>query len=114
MLKFLFKLKFKNLSDVDSDILLKSLGKHTDLIINLSNKNLGKRVPKKFSPAIRQFTLSMHFFSPNAYQFVSKQFNTILPHPCTLGKWCCKVDAEPGFTDEALKSLNTLKLFHLL
>lgn len=38
-----------------------------------------------------------------------KQFNTVLPHPRTLGKWYSSIDAEPGFTNEALKSL-TLKV----
>ncbi|XP_022169295.1 uncharacterized protein LOC111033041, partial [Myzus persicae] len=37
------------------------------------------------------------------------QFNTVLPHPRTLGKWYSSIDAEPGFTNEALKSL-TLKV----
>lgn len=54
----------------------------------------------------------MHLFSPKAYQFVREQFNTVLPHPHTLSKWYCKVDAEPGFTNESLKSL-TLKVTHL-
>jgi len=68
-------------------------------------------VPKKYSLAIRQFALSLHFFSPKAYQYVRKQFITVLPHTRTLRKWYSHVDANPGFTNEALKSL-TLKATH--
>lgn len=104
------ELKKNNLlTEDDTNILLESFGKHSDLITKWSNKNLGKKVPKKCSPSIRKFALSLHFFSPKAYQYVRNQFNTVLPHPRTLGKWYSSIDAEPGFTNEALKSL-TLKV----
>lgn len=112
MAEIIKSLKNKNLlNENDSNVLFESFGKHSDLISNWSKKNLGKKVPKKFSPAIRQFALSLHFFSPKAYQYVRKQFNTVLPHTRTLGKWYSHVDADPGFTEEALKSL-TLKASH--
>jgi len=66
---------------------------------------MGKKITKKYSPAVRQFALSLHFFSARAYDYVRKQFNTILPHSRTLSKWYRHVDAEPGFTDESLKLL---------
>lgn len=47
----------------------------------------------------------MNFLSPKAYNYVRKQFNTILPHSRTLSKWYSHVDAKPGFTNEALKML---------
>lgn len=53
--------------------------------------------------------MSLHFFSVKAYEYVRKQFNTILPHQRTLSKWYANVNANPGFTDESLKSL-TLKV----
>lgn len=100
------QLKKQNLITEDSyDILLDSFGKHKDLITNWSNKNTNKKVPKKFSPAVRQFALSLNFLSPKAYNYVRKQFNTILPHSRTLSKWYSHVDAKPGFTNEAFKML---------
>lgn len=65
--------------------------------------NLGKKVAKKYSPSVRQFALSLHFFSVKAYEYVREQFNTILSHPRTLSKWYSHVNAEPGFTSEALE-----------
>lgn len=100
------QLKKENLINDDAnDMLLQSFGKHNNLITNWSKKNLGKKVPKKYTPEVRQFALSLHFFSAKAYDYVRKQFNTILPHSRTLGKWYSHVNAEPGFTDEALKTL---------
>ncbi|KAF0725102.1 THAP domain-containing protein 1-like [Aphis craccivora] len=60
---------------------------HQDLITNWTKKKLGQKLPRKYSPQIRQFTLSLHFFSAKAYTYVRQQFNTILPHPRTLSKW---------------------------
>ncbi|KAF0718591.1 Reverse transcriptase domain-containing protein, partial [Aphis craccivora] len=44
-------------------------------------------------------------FSP-AYRFVRDEFNCVLPCPRTLSKWYVHVDAEPGFTKEAIDTLS--------
>lgn len=101
------KLQKENLINEEaSNVLLDSFGKHTHLISNWAKKNLGHKVPKKYSPEIRQFALSLHFFSCKAYNYVRKQFNTVLPHPRTLSKWYSSVNANPGFTEESLKMLS--------
>lgn len=71
-------------------------------------KSLGGKVSKKYSPAIRQFSLLLHFFVP---QYVWKQFNTVLSHTHILGKWYSRVDINPDFINEFLKSL-ILKTTH--
>jgi hypothetical protein len=53
--------------------------------------------------------LSLYVFSAKVYNYVRKQFNTILPHVRTLSKWYSHVDVKPGFTSEGLKML-TLKV----
>jgi len=59
MSEIIKNLKNKNLCiENDSGVLSETLGKHADLITNWSKKSLGKKVPKKYSPAIRQFALS--------------------------------------------------------
>jgi len=104
------KLQNENLINEDVGFtLLESFGNKQDLIINWAKKNMGKKVPKKYSPSVRQFALSLHFFSVRAYEYVRQQFNTILPHQRTLSKWYANVNANPGFTQESLKSL-TLKV----
>lgn len=73
MSEIICKLNKNNLlTEEVTDVLLESFGKHSDLITKWSNKNLGKKVPRKCSPSIRRFALSLHFFSPKAYQYVRK------------------------------------------
>jgi len=67
---------------------------------------IGQKFPRKYSPLIRQYALSLHFFSAKAYTYVRQQFNIILPHPRTLSKWYSHLNAAPGFTLEALKILS--------
>ena len=102
------KLQKENLiNDETSNVLLDSFGKHTHLISNWAKKNLGHKVPKKYSPEIRQFALSLHFFSCKAYSYVRKQFNIVLLHPRTLSKWYSSVNANPGFKMLSLKAQNS-------
>ena len=74
--------------------------------ISLGKKKFRSKFPRKYSPQIWQFVLSLHFFSAKAYAYVRQQFNTTLPHPRTLSKWYSHLNAAPGFTLEALKTLS--------
>jgi len=62
---------------------------------------------KIITPEIRKFALTLHFYSPAAYNYVRDAFNKNLPHPSTLRNWYSTVDGTPGFTSE---SLNVLKI----
>jgi len=58
------KLQNENLINEDVGFtLLESFGNKQDFIINWAKKNMGKKVPKKYSPSVSQFALSLHFFS---------------------------------------------------
>lgn len=84
-----------------------NFGKQRDLINNFCKKNAGRKVAKKYSLELRKFAVTLNFYSPKAYQFIRREFNSALPCPRTLSKWYTHVNAEPGFTKEAL---NTLEL----
>lgn len=60
---------------------------------------------QKFTPSLRAFALSLHFYSPRAYNYVREKFNNSLPHPKTISKWYQTIDGTPGFTTEALSAL---------
>ncbi|XP_022172289.1 uncharacterized protein LOC111035086 [Myzus persicae] len=101
------QLKNEHLLNEDaSDVLIESFGKHQDLITNWRRKNLGLSIKGKYSPLVRQLALSLHFYSSRAYEFVRKEFNTVLPHSRTLSKWYAHIDANPSFTKESLKMLS--------
>ncbi|KAL4127076.1 hypothetical protein QTP88_011274 [Uroleucon formosanum] len=108
-------LKDNNLINEDtSTLLLDNFGENKHLISRLAKKNARITPTKKYCPELRRFAISLHFRSVSAYNFVRKEFNTILPHPRTLGKWYSNINCESGFTTEALNTLalkcrNTLK-----
>ena len=68
------------------------------IAVNLLDKSQSK---KNYDSTIRRFALTLHFYSPKAYKFVRQTFGDNLPHEKTLHRWCCKLDAEPGFTEQA-------------
>ena len=51
--------------------------------------------------------MTLHFYSPKAYGYVRKAFDTCLPHPKTLAKWHTSVDGKPGFSQTALSAIAT-------
>lgn len=59
----------------------------------------------KYSPELRSFALTLHFYSPKAYKFVRKTWDNLLPAISTLKEWYRVVDGEPGFTEEALHAI---------
>lgn len=50
-------------------------------------KSKGLPLEKKYSEELRKFALTLHFFSPKAYDFIRSTYNTCLPHSRTLSKW---------------------------
>ena len=77
-----------------SDLLKRQIAKATD-----------GPLPKSYSPQLRTFALTLNFYSPKAYEYVRKTFNTCLPHPRTLSKWYECVDDRPGFTGTAFSAI---------
>lgn len=95
------------LNEDQSSVLMGNFGKNKDLLCRLTSKNANEKLPRLYSAELRRFAISLHFFSPRAYNFIRNEFNSVLPHTRTLSKWYATVDAEPGICNE---SLNILKL----
>jgi len=49
----------------------------------------------RFSDEIKKFALTLHFYSPHAYNFVRSILS--LPCPSSLAHWTWSVNCEPGF-----------------
>ena len=110
--------KFKRLHEKVENLktrLVESLEKSSiedstkDCIIDAA-KNIPERLlqssslkPHEFHPIIRRFALTLHFYSPKAYRLLRETFNNTLPCESTLYKWCSKLDAEPGFTEQSFQ-----------
>lgn len=46
----------------------------------------GKLKSQKYSPELRTFAITLHYYSPRTYSYVREVFNSCLPHPKTLYK----------------------------
>lgn len=74
----------------------------------VSKTSVNLPVQKSVSPDIKAFALTLHYYSPRAYEYVRNTFCKALPHKRTITKWYSKVNAEPGFTKESLEFLKHL------
>ena len=48
-----------------------------------------------YSQKIKQFAMTLHYYSPKSYEFVHNIL--ALPHPASLHEWGVSVDCNPGF-----------------
>ena len=66
-------------------------------------RKLKGRNKDSYDDTIRSFALTLHFYSPEAYEFVRNSFGHSLPHISTLRKRAQAVDGKPGFTQTAFE-----------
>lgn len=101
-------MKQKNLLNTEQLDILQDLGTFNKQLLKRQISRIKKsRGSKMYEPELRIFALTLHFYSPRAYTYVRKKFNTALPHPKTICKWYKSVNGEPGFNKEALESIKT-------
>ena len=63
-------------------------------------RNAEKQAESRYSEEIKEFAISLHFYSPRAYKFARKSLN--LPHPSTLRAWSSNIECDPGFLKNSL------------
>ena len=61
-------------------------------------KNIEKSAGSQYSDEIKEFALTLHFYSPRAYKFVRKALH--LPHPATIRSRCVNISCQPGFLEK--------------
>lgn len=71
----------------------------------VQNLKSGVVSKQQYSQELRSFALTLHYYSPKAYEYVRSTFNSCLPHPQTLKKWYANIGGEPGFTKESFLAL---------
>ena len=69
----------------------------------MRQKNHGKGGASRYETMIREFALTLYFYSPRGYRFVRKTLS--LPAPSTLRSWASKVTVQPGFLTNVLLGL---------
>lgn len=70
----------------------------------------GVKVGASYSEKARQFCMSLHYYSPRAYQFVRESFENHLPHPKTIQSWYANSDinGEPGIQLDHMAKLKKI------
>ncbi|KAE9521578.1 hypothetical protein AGLY_018042 [Aphis glycines] len=56
--------------------------------------------PLRYSDLMKDFSKTLFFYSPKAYDYVRKLFT--LPHPSTIRRWMSSTRCEPGFLSELI------------
>ena len=98
----------KLLTYEQSQALTTNFGEMTKEIFKNEAKNNGKSAGTRYDEKIKQFSISLHFYSPKAYQFVRRAFH--LPSPSTIRAWATSVECEPRFLSQVITYLqNNLK-----
>ena len=59
------------------------------------NMTFSTKMSHHYSQETKQFAMTLHYYSPKAYDFVRKVL--YLPHPSSIRSWTASVDCEPGF-----------------
>lgn len=105
MKEILDDLRKKKLIQEEYLDVISKLGGPQELFVRQYKKATNKALPRQYSEEIKVFALTLHFYSPVAYNYVRKTFNVCLPHTRTLSRWYESIDGEPGFTSESFKAL---------
>lgn len=100
------ELQKRNLISPDEGEILQHLEKGTrELIKRQIRKQQHLPVSRTYKASLRQFALSLHYYSPKAYNYVRNNFYNCLPHVKTLLKWYRSFDGEPGINVEILEAI---------
>lgn len=100
--------KMKALSEEQSQNFMSNFGHMTKDLFKNEQKNQTNSTGARYSEEIKQFAISLHFYSPKAYKFIRKSLH--LPNPSTIRSWASSIDCEPGFLSNVIEHLqNTLE-----
>ena len=72
---------------------------------NAKNNTTTSPCGRRYTEDIKEFSLTLYFYSPKAYEYVRSIIP--LPNPSLIRKWSSSVDCEPGFLQEAFQSLQS-------
>lgn len=65
------------------------------------------RDQRSYDGDVRTFCLTLHFYSPRAYNYVREKFNNNLPSISAVRNWYASLNASPGFTSESFDALKS-------
>ena len=101
-------LKSKNLlrENVTETIENSFSGLSADIIGNHFNNQDRSERGNRHNTEVKKFALTLHFYSPRAYDYVRSIFS--LPHPRSLRHWTSSVHCEPVFFEDVFLHLQNI------
>lgn len=66
------------------------------------------RDEKSYNEDVRSFCLTLHYYSPRAYNYLRSKFKNNIPSISAMRNWYSTIKATPGFTDIAFESLRKM------
>lgn len=97
-------LKNKNLMSLDELEIIENFSEWNKNLLNRQIRKVKKlKVPRLYAPELRRFALTLHYYSPRAYNYVRQKLNNCLPHAKTLSTWYTSIKGEPGINSESLE-----------
>ena len=108
MKDLLKSLKEKQLIAGEEHMLLKhNFAGMTKELFENQRKNTGRATyGYRYSFKTKQFALTLHYYSPKAYDFVHKLL--ALPHPSSIRTWAASVDCEPGYLTNVINAISSV------
>jgi hypothetical protein len=70
---------------------------------NEDKSNVSKR---SYSLEMRNFAVSLYYYSPKSYDFVRETFKNSLPSERTIRNWHSNSDCSPGFLEQSFEFIN--------
>ena len=72
----------------------------TSQLIKNEYRNSKECSGSRYAKEIKEFSISLHFYSQKAYMFLRKYLS--LPHPSTICAWPAGIECEPGILRKPL------------
>lgn len=74
-------------------------------MLSQHRNNSVESTQKRYSGTVKEFALTLYFYSTKAYNFLRTKFH--LPSSRTIRKWLASFNCKPGFLQEVFNFLKT-------
>lgn len=93
------------LNETQADVTNTLGGSKSAMFKRFIKKQTNQPVPKQYEAALRSFALTLHYYSPRAYEYVRREIGLCLPHVKTISSWYRTVHGNPGISIEGIESI---------
>ena len=97
---------YKYLSNDSAEVFMQNFNEMTIDLFKNQSRNNDRNTGRRYEKSIKEFAVTLHYYSPRGYRFVRKAL--CLPSPSTSRNWAANVEAEPGFLLQVIRSLMDL------